>query len=451
MNQLEQREGVFLGALESARTATTQIADPRFMLEREKGLKLDRAALYGLPGRIVEVIAPHTETDQVGLLVHSLAEYSCVIGTKPYVRLDGGRSPLLLWAVLVGETSKARKGTADRRIKPLFEKAFPSWIRGEYRGTLSSGEGLAFAVRDPVYQRKEIRRSGNRTGEFEDELIDEGVKDKRLFLVQSEFGSTLKIMQREGNSLSGVLRDSWDAEDLRPLTKRERITSTQPHIAIVGHVTQEELLRYLGETDMANGFGNRFAWFTVRRAQVLPFPTEPSSHEINSLATNLREAGEFAQSVEELNLTSEAREAWIAIYAELSAGKPGLAGALLGRAEAQVRRLAALYALMDKQSVVDVPHLEAAIALWDYSEASVSLIFGNRLGDFVADAIYDAIRNSESGLTDSDLNNLFGRHQNSRRLSNAKVILQAKGRIQQIKEETGGRPRVVWRVAKKAN
>jgi hypothetical protein len=101
-------------------------------------------------------------------------------------------------------------------------------------------------VRDPELK---INKKG------EEVLVDEGVEDKRLYLVQSEFGSMLKIMRREGNCLSGVIRDAWDGLDLCPMTKNNRITATKPHIVIAGHVTQEELVRQLSETDMANEIG----------------------------------------------------------------------------------------------------------------------------------------------------------------------------------------------------
>ena len=52
-------------------------------------------------------------------------------------------------------------------------------------------------------------------------------------------------MERDGNSLSGVLRDAWDGKDLAPMTKGNRIRATAPHVGIVGHVTQNELLRNL--------------------------------------------------------------------------------------------------------------------------------------------------------------------------------------------------------------
>lgn len=46
------------------------------------------------------------------------------------------------------------------------------------------------------------------------------------------------------------------------------------------------------------------------------------------------------------------RALWQAIYHDLSEGKPGLLGAVLSRAEAQVLRLSVFYALLDKSDMV---------------------------------------------------------------------------------------------------
>ena len=139
---------------------------------------------------------------------------------------------------------------------------------------MSSGEGLIYAVRD---EELGVKRKG------EEVVKDEGMQDKRLYLVQTEFGAMLGIMGREGNSLSGHLRDAWDGETLKPMTKGFRIQATHPHIVVVGHVTQSELQRNLTRVEMANGFGNRFCWFLVTRSKYLPFPEDLPEEIINGL------------------------------------------------------------------------------------------------------------------------------------------------------------------------
>lgn len=398
---------------------------------------LDTTALSGVAGDIVTALSPFTEADKVTLLVHILSEFSCIVGRAPHIRLDGDYSPLLFWPVVVGDTSKSRKGSGAKRIKRLYKAVDSSWTRGRHSGSLSSGEGLIYAVRDEEF-------SLNKKGE--EVLTDEGIVDKRLYLVQSEFGAMLRIMAREGNSLSGHLRDAWDGETLKPMTKGNRIQATHPHIGVVGHVTQSELQRNLDSVEMANGFGNRFCWFAVKRSKYLPFAEDPPEEIIHGLVERLHAAVTHAQDVAEIGMTEPAKDWWRQGYEELSQGTPGLAGSLLDRGEAQVRRIAALYALLDSQHDVEPKHLCAALALWEFSVASVKHIFGEKIGDRLADTILAALRVKPH--TDSEISGLFSGNVLAERLTHAKETLRSQGKIVCHAEPTGSRPKKIWELVR---
>jgi len=397
--------------------------------------ELDEPALHGVAGDIVRALAPYTEADKVTLLAHMLAEYSCIIGRHSYIKLDGDDTFILFWPVVVGNTSKSRKGSGAKRIRRIYQRLDPNWTRGKHSGSLSSGEGLIYAVRDEEWGENS---KGERV------LKDEGVQDKRLYLVQSEFGAMLRIMARDGNSLSGYIRDAWDGETLKPMTKGNRIQATHPHIVIVGHVTQAELLQNLTNTEMSNGFGNRFAWFCVKRSKILPFAEDPPENLTEPLIERLRRAVQFGKQDQEVGMIKEARTWWEALYAELSESIPGLAGSLLDRAEAQVRRIAALYALMDCTSNVEVEHIYAATTLWKYSVDSVKYLYGDKVGDSISDTILDALK--KGPLSDSDVSALFGGNVSATRLNKAKKLLIDQKRIFSRTEQTTGRPKKYGRL-----
>jgi hypothetical protein len=63
------------------------------------------------------------------------------------------------------------------------------------------------------------------------------------------------------------------------------------------------------------------------------------------------------------------------LYPEISKDHPGLIGRVINRAEAQLRRLSMIYALTDNTSEIDIPHLKAARAFWEYAESSAKYIF----------------------------------------------------------------------------
>lgn len=391
---------------------------------------LQPEALHGLAGDIVRELDRYTEADQVAVLAHLLAQFSCYIGKcpGPEVSLGGVGSPLVFWPVVTGETSKARKGTASKEADAFFERAFPAWSKGQSRGNLSTGEGLAYAVRDAGCEDH-----------------DEGVKDKRLYLVQPEFGSMLKLMGRDGNSLSGIIRDAWDGMDLAPLTKSSRVRATKPHIVIVGHVTQEEVRKELKVVEQCNGFGNRFVWLAVRRSKTLAFPPSRDESRLNELASRLNDAGAFAQNIRSVAWSAEGQATWAEVYPNLSEGVPGHVGALLGRAEAQVGRLAALYALLDQKSEIDRCHIQSALAVWAHSEASVGWIFGgvDENSEEENKLLRGLVRSHQ--LTDSEISKLFGRNLTSHYLDKLKTGLERQGLAHYTTEMSGGRPVRIWK------
>src|SRR5262249_14170960 len=152
-----------------------------------------------------------------------------------------------------------------------------------------------------------------------------------------------------------------------------------------------------------NGFGNRHLWLCTDRSKVLPEGGRVDPETWQGLRDRLARALAFARSVGEVTRDDDARAIWREIYGPLREGKRGLAGSLLARAEAHTMRLAMIYALMDSSNVIQAPHLMAGLALWDYVERSVYFIFGDDLGDPLADDLLRLLRTSPTGLTRNDL------------------------------------------------
>lgn len=395
---------------------------------------LGEAALHGLAGDLVTVIEPHTEADHAALLVNLLVAFGNAVGRGAHIRVGADRHHLNLFAAVVGESSKARKGMSWGHVRELMHAADAPWAEDRVEGGLSSGEGLIQAVRDPVIGEKD----------GEPVTLDAGVEDKRLLLLEGEFGKVLKVMTREGNILSAVIRSAWDGDKLRTLTKQSPLKATDAHVSILGHITRTELLRLLSGNDTENGFANRFLFCLVRRSKNLPFGGD--WHQVNAtpLVRRLAEALAFGKGVGQIRWGSTAREPWAEVYPALSEGRPGLFGATTSRGEAQTLRLGALYAVLDGSSTIEREHLEAGLAVWRYCEASARNIFGDATGDPVADRIVAALEEEPDGLTRTDLIHLFGRNRSRDRIDQALGTLERLGRVRRQKIETGGRPAERW-------
>src|ERR1700730_15167343 len=146
---------------------------------------MDSAAYYGLAGDVVHTIEPHTEADPVALLVQFLTAVGNVLWRGPHYRVEGDRHGTNLFGVLVGETAKGRKGTSWGRARQIMEIADPEWTRDRIHSGLSSGEGVIWAVRDPIRGTTRSGKGSNR--ETVEEITDPGVTDKRLMILEPEF------------------------------------------------------------------------------------------------------------------------------------------------------------------------------------------------------------------------------------------------------------------------
>ena len=232
----------------------------------------------------------------------------------------------------------------------------------------------------------------------------------------------------------------------RPLenhTKNQTMRATGAHVSILACVTPDELRRKLTATEAANGFANRFLYVTVHRSKLLPRGGAIPETITSEHATVLRERAAAARKVGRLDFTEQAGQLWDHAYEhELSIERHGMVGAVTSRAEAHTLRLSMLFALLDRKKEIDKQHVEAALSLWRYCESSVSDIWGDSLGDPVADAILQAIR-EQGELSRTAVRDLFSRHRGAD-YERALADLVTARRVIVRTVETSGRPTTLY-------
>lgn len=409
-------------------------------------------AFYGPMGEAARAIEPLTEADPMAVLVQLVVAFGNAVGRGPRVVLGSIRQWANLFAVIVGKSSKSRKGTSWENASEIIAGADETWASDRIKSGLSSGEGVIHAVRDPIIIREPIRDGGKKTGRvlsYQEVEEDPGEIDKRLLVVEGEFARALKVASRKENVLSPVLRGAWDTGKLQTLT-RSPYKATGAHVSIVGHITRDELRRELSACDSFNGFANRFLWICATRSKTLPFGETRIGEAAAGVRDRLARAARQARARGDdfiVGMDGACRNRWEEIYARLSADRAGLVGAILGRAEAQVLRLALVYALADAEDTIRLPHLEAALALWHYADESARVIFGDALGDAVADETLRALRDAPAGMTRDELRNHFDRHVPAPRMTDALRLLEEHGLARGQKEPPAGgkgRPAERW-------
>lgn len=326
---------------------------------------LDPAGFHGLAGEITHTIDPHTEADPVAVLVSLLVSFGNVIGRGAGFRVGGTFHATNLNVLLVGPTSSGRKGTAGDEAARVFQMVDEEWVRQRVVSGLSTGEGLIWQVRDPITRRRKARKGevGDKDDGRVEEEDDPGEDDKRLMVVEAEFAQATKMMQREGNTLSPTVRRLWDRGDARSMVKTFPGKTTGTLVSIIGHISAEELRRQLHDTEIANGFANRFAFVCSRRSKRLPVGGALADDELRRFVLPLHTAIGHGMRSRELDFDAGGETAWRTMYDEIDEEHFGRLGAVLRRGVPIVRRFAVIYALMDCDSVVRAVHLRAAAAL----------------------------------------------------------------------------------------
>ena len=283
-------------------------------------------------------------------------------------------------------------------------------------------------------------------------MLDEGISDKRLLVVEPEFAAVLRVCRRETNTLSPTLRSAWDSGNLRTMAKNSPAKATDAHISIIGHITVEELRRALAEVDGFNGFANRFLWVAVRRSKLLP--DGGRDLDLSPYADRLRRIIEAARSVERMHRDPAAAALWRQVYGELADDDAsGLLAAVTSRAEAQVLRISMIYALLDDDArairstasgTIREEHLRAALALWRYCRHSAKLIFRNASGDPLVDKVLETIRQHPEGIGRWELHSSVCKHKPTATLVEVLVRLRDAGKIRAEIITTSGRSAETW-------
>jgi hypothetical protein len=383
-------------------------------------LEMEETAYRGLFGRVVETVSPHTEGDPVAVLGSMLAMFGNAAGRGPFVEIGATRHRLNLFVALVGDTATGRKGSATDPVENVMHAANSRWAESRIASGLSSGEGLINEIRDAV-------QAPDKDGNMK--TVDAGVSDKRLLVSEGELAQGLKVIKREGNTLSPILRNAWDGKNLRTMVKHSPLRATDPHVSILGHITRGELVHHLNETEMANGLANRFQWFLVKRSKSLPFGGEWHTVDLAPVSRKIISALEFARRPLRMTWANDARDLWANAYEMLTEERAGLFGAIIARAAAQTLRLSMLYAIADHSEEMRREHVESALAVWEYAEKSAREIFGDATGDRDADKVLSDLEDREDGLTRTEVSELFGRNKSRDELDRIQRVLLEAGRL----------------------
>ena len=172
-------------------------------------------ACPGLLGAFVDLATQDSEADPAAVCITTLVRfgaelygYGGISPKGPHIYVGETVHPPRLFAVICGNSSKARKGTSRHPVAKLFGREYcqsselQSWglplPAKESGGPLSTGEGLAYHVRDETDEERERWQRQNPN----EPVREKG--DKRLIIQDEEFASALTCTKREGTPFQWV-------------------------------------------------------------------------------------------------------------------------------------------------------------------------------------------------------------------------------------------------------
>ncbi|WP_086970968.1 DUF3987 domain-containing protein [Vibrio coralliirubri] len=304
------------------------------------------------------------------------------------MRTGGGKGVGESCAQLLIDKSKVYSESSKVPV-PLFARV--------HEGGLSTTEGIVNELRDDCT---------GKNGE-----VIHGVSDKRLCIIEEEFANIFIKCRSNNSNLSSTIRKLFDGTNLSPLTKHDRISCTNPHVCIIGHITPKEFLAEVTGKDLYNGFSNRFLTILGFPKAVIPFPKPLNEEIIDALSIELADAIKWCNNTPRtLEMADSFKDLWVVEVHRISElGAPDSTEAtLMVRAAHYAIIISGVFAALDKTCTLTDKHLHAALAWIDYWHESIRYVF-----DTEAEA-----------------------HANQVRIKNAEEVLSA---IKQVTLEVGSR------------
>jgi hypothetical protein len=316
----------------------------------------DSDAMIGVLGDFVKYALPFSEADANNLLGQSLAVVGNFLGRKRYANYAADVHYSNLNVAIIGGTGSG-KGQGGSMVELLAKSIDPKWQESAYQFSAASGEAL-------------VRLLSNKD-------------DARVVLQVPEMSILFNSMNRDGSTLSGYLRHAYDGKIIQhnKVKVADSIFAKNYHLSVVGQITPQELVQFMGAQEFYNGTANRFIWNLVQRSKSLPRQSKrPNFTEIGmriAMQGGIPVEGESMQA----DFTDAGGKVWDEFYEETKRLHdridPKLA-ASQQRFHANALRTALVYAQLDESwapgqpLLMEAKHVRAAVAIVERSRESAA-------------------------------------------------------------------------------
>jgi len=216
-------------------------------------------------------------------------------------------------------------------------------------------------------------------------LLDELAGEQKVRLIQ--LGELLSLLAKaKQDSLGNIipaLAELYDSPDIinPPVHQKDVKLAKEPFLSIMAGTTQAWLQKALTERDIYGGFANRWCYFYGLPKEPMPNPPKVDSDKRNELVQKLNYIRNWAKDLPngEITVSDDANALFEEYYREYyqRCQQPGLIPTLIVRIQDFIWKIALLYATDTLSDNISAEHLEAAIAVGNYLEASVTEVFAS--------------------------------------------------------------------------
>jgi hypothetical protein len=387
----------------------------------------------------VKLTLKNTEAHPAALMSQSLTVFGNMIGARehdevaPGFIVEGARHTTALYTLIIGPSGEAGKGDSASQVKRFLTPLDPSW---PFVTGVQTGEGLIDYLADNQETGEVMTLKSGNNEDRVPHVMKGGQADRRLCVIEEEFGRVLHTGKRLGSVTKDVYKSFWDGGSTANITASSKKIVTDATLSFIGHVTPHELHSDVPEGDYLNGYLNRFLFMYVERANDLPNAKGLSDHRLTLLREPLHLALEFAcnyapyeyEYAEDIeSLRDEIHSYWRG----QKTGDPIIDAMILSRYRPQIRRMAVIYAVSCEHEQIEEPDLLAANAMFKYHYDSVVFLFNQFIGDPDVNKLVRALAANLAGLEWSEVTNkVFNRTNNAAaRAKRAIAILTERGMV----------------------
>jgi len=429
------------------------------------GLKLPSSLENKLPATVrnyLKFSAPLSDVSNEFLLMPFLAICGALIGKKRFMQLGGITIYPVIWTVIFAASSLHRKTTALSIARSVFKVVNENW-KNAYEAELrewKKAQKEANEKAEPFDRPEPFKRTLYAPDSTSDLTFYEGLRDNgNQIAMPSEFTGMYKEWTRPRNGLSETVLRIFDAEDnIRRVTRMGGDIELQnPILCIAGATTLPAFQRALTSTERGNGLLQRILPVTLEE-RTKPFKAmtelpKPNGELYDILSRKMEDVARLDtrpvtmdQDAERLftNWSHKQHEQAVKLESQIND-----IGGFISRLNAYGLKFALIFqTLDDPQKPICYKNMDASIELceWLFKHQVYMLQKNYIFNRFYADRlkIREMLEKHNGAMSRTDLMNLS--HYDKEQLDRALANEIESGYVEEIKIETGGRPRLEYRL-----